>query len=123
MYVHDSGNTPFERKEPTIELRSEKREDGSRLSLWAYLDTEGRLHIEGQDLGPITKVVSSDGEYEYFKTIAAEDIPRLIKLLGSEPGDNVLDVLEQKWTGERSFDLEELLEKIDIRVALSVWSG
>jgi hypothetical protein len=31
-----------------VRLRDEKREDGSWLLLWAYLDTEGHLHITRQ---------------------------------------------------------------------------
>ena len=106
-----------------VRLRDEKREDGSWLSLWAYLDTEGRLHIDGQDLGPVTKFVSGDGEYEYFKTITAQDVPQVIKLLGGKPGDNVLDLLEQNWSGEKSYKLESLLAESGIPVALGIWSA
>lgn len=106
-----------------VRLRDEKREDGSWLNLLAYLDTEGRLHIDGQDLGPVAKFVSADGEYEYFKTTTAQDIPQVIKLLGGKPGDNVLDLLEQNWSGEKSYKLESLLAESGIPVALATWSG
>ena len=107
---------PADRK---VTLRDEKRADGSHLSLWSYLDAEGRLHIDGQDLGPVTKSISPDGEYEYFKTVAKEDIPRLVKVLGGKPGDDILDLLAKNWTGEKSYLLENTLRESQIRVAFS----
>ena len=112
-----------ERLEPTVTFRDEKRADGSHLGLWAYLDTVGRLHIDGQDLGAVTKFVSGDGEYEYFKMVAKEDIPRLIELLGGKPEDDILGLLQRNWTGDRSYDLEEILREGPIEVRLGVWTG
>jgi hypothetical protein len=124
-YVNDdrSGSEPAQPVEPTVTLRDEKRADGSHLALWAYLDTAGRLHIDGQDLGPVTRSVSEDGEYEYFKMVAKADIPRLIELLGGKPEDDILDLLQRSWTGARSYDLEEILREGPIEVQLGVWTG
>lgn len=124
-YVNEdrSGSEPAQPVEPTVTLRDEKRADGSHLGLWAYLDKAGRLHIDGQDLGPVTRSVSEDGEYEYFKMVAKEDIPRLIELLGGKPEDDILDLLQRSWTGDRSYDLEEILREGPIEVRLGVWSG
>jgi len=112
-----------ERLEPAITLRDETRVDGSHLALWAYLDAAGQLHIDGQDLGPITCNVSTDGEYEYFKIVAGPDIPRLIERLGGTPGSGILELLERKWTGEKSYELEDILGACDIPVVLAVYSG
>jgi hypothetical protein len=112
-----------ERMEPTITLRDEKRADGSHLALWAYLDTAGQLHIDGQDLGPVTRNVSTDGEYEYFKFVAPQDIPRLTELLGGRPDEGILDLLERGWTGEKSYALEDLLRDGDVPVVLAVYGG
>jgi hypothetical protein len=57
--------------------------------------------------------VSDDGEYEWFETIQAEHLPRLLSLLGAAPGDDILDVLEQKWSGRRLYELERLLRESD----------
>jgi hypothetical protein len=65
----------------TGQLRAE-RFGNDRRFLWAYLDEEGNFHLDGQDLGPDTEAVSSDGEYEWLQTIAAVDIPGVIELLG-----------------------------------------
>ena len=112
-----------ERREPTIVLRDEKRPDGSHLGLWAYLDEAGQLHIDGQDLGPVTRSVSTDGEYAYFKILTPKDIPRFLKLLGGTPEDDILDLLKGKWTGEKSYELEDIMRECDIPIVLAVYSG
>ena len=60
-----------------VTLRAERSGTDYR-HLEAYVDAAGVLHIDGQDLGPGTSIVSDDGEYEWFETIAAADVPRLI---------------------------------------------
>lgn len=105
-----------------VTLRDEYSGADSR-HLWAYLDDRGNLHIDGQDLGPSTTPVSSDGEYEWFQAISAADLPRLLTVLGAPSGAQVLDVLEQNWSGGRAGDLEALLRGSDIKITRSVWSG
>ena len=95
-------------------LREERSGNDSR-HLWAYLDADGSLHVDGQDLGPATAMVSDDGEYEWFQTIAAADLPRLLELLGGEPGDDVLDTLAL-YAGQKSYEFERLLRASDIPV-------
>jgi hypothetical protein len=105
-----------------VVLRAEHAGADSRF-LEAYVDADGALHIDGQDLGPGTRPVSSDGEYEWFATIAAEDVPRLEVLLGAAADEDVLDVLARSYTGRASYELERLLRESDIPVRRSVWSG
>ena len=105
-----------------VTLRDERCGPDSR-HLWAYLDDDGNLHIDGQDLGPGTAPVSADGEYEWFKKISAHDLPTLLALLGVPLDANVLDVLERQWSGDRAGDLETLLRESGIKVETYVWSG
>jgi hypothetical protein len=91
--------------------------------LWAHLDQEGNLHVDGQDLGTKTAIVSSDGEYEWFQTINKSELPKLIGLLGGKSEDDVLDVLEENWTGQRAAELEALPRGGDVEVDRFVWSG
>ena len=98
-----------------VSLRAEVDGPDSRY-LWAYLDEDGNLHIDGQDLGPKTAPVSSDGEYEWFQTIKKGDLPKLIALLGGEAVDDILDLLEQKWTGPKAGALEAVIRESGIEV-------
>ncbi len=105
-----------------VALREERNEGGYRW-LGPYIDEAGRLYIDGQDIGPGTAPVSGDGEYEWFQTIAAADVAKLVALLDGEPGTDVLDLLEQGWTGSQSYEQEKRLRESDIQVHLNVWSG
>jgi hypothetical protein len=84
----------------SVSLQNEHREDGSWLHLDASLERDGTLQVTGQDLGPVTRNISPDGEYEYFYTIAAEDVPALVVALGGQPGTDVIDLLEERWSGD-----------------------
>jgi len=106
--------------ERKVTLRAERTGKDYR-HLEAHLDKEGNLHIDGQDLGPGTAIVSDDGEYEWFETIDAADVPRLVVLLGGQLGEDVLDVLERDYTGTGSYELEKRLRESDIRVERSIW--
>lgn len=106
----------------TVSLRAEHDGQDHRY-LSATLNTEGALVIEGQDLGPKTASVSSDGEYEWSCTILREHIPKLLILL-DEPADaDILSTLERHWTGPKSYELESRIRDSDIPSALWIWSG
>lgn len=119
MGSSDEGGVTGERR--TVTLRSEAS-GADRRSLWAWLDEAGNLHIDGQDLGPATVMVSEDGEYEWFQTIRKSDLPRLLELLGAGVDDDILDVLADRWSEEKSYELELLLRESDIEVERLVWS-
>jgi hypothetical protein len=105
-----------------VTLRDET--DGpDRRHLEAYLDETDNLHIDGQDLGPSTSIVSGDGEYEWRVIIKAEHVPRLLGLLGAKADADLLDVLGDRWSGDRAGDLEALIRDSDIHVERSSWSG
>jgi hypothetical protein len=92
-----------------------------RRALWAYLDDEGNLHVDGQDLGPGTAMVSDDGEYEWFKKIRASDLPRLVEALGGVAGTPVLTLLKERFTGAGSYELERVLRTSGIPIEQHVW--
>jgi hypothetical protein len=87
-----------------------KDDDGSGLLrfLEAYLDVEGNLHIDGQDIGGAAHLIS-DGEYEWFQEIAAADVPALRTLLDIAPDEDLLDALESRYSGEGAYELERRL--------------
>jgi hypothetical protein len=80
--------------------------------LQAALLESGDLVIEGQDLGDELPVPGTSGvtEYEFAWTIPADQIPRLVELLGGEPGDDVLDLLVGRLPDEPSRQLASLLQ-------------
>jgi hypothetical protein len=106
----------------TVTLRDDT-DGANHRSLWAYLDEGGDLHIDGQDLGPMTAVVSTDGEYEWGRVIRAGDIPRLAHLLEAQPDQDILDLLEHSWSGRMAGHLEELIRTSDIEARFWVWTG
>lgn len=106
-----------------VSLRAEEDGRDSRY-LSAWIDEEGGLRIDGQDLGPGTAIRTDKGEYEWFQTIKPEHLPRLRELLGADPDEDLLDHLKASWSGRRSYDLERLLRehKDEIPSNLFVWS-
>ncbi len=105
-----------------VQLRREVDGADQRF-LDARLNADGDLVIEGQDLGPRTAPVSSDGEYEWTRIIRAGDLPTLLQVLGSPTDADVLDVLQERWTGRASYELERLIRESDVPSELSTWAG
>ena len=103
-----------------VRLRAEHNDADSRF-LDAYLDGEGNLHVDGQDLGPATSIVSGDGEYEWFQTIKARHLPQLVQALGGEPSQDILGLLEERFTGKGSYDFERILRGSGIPVERFVY--
>jgi hypothetical protein len=61
--------------ESSVELWHERDERGTR-SLWLRRLSDGRLSIEGQDLGPGVAIFGEGlSEYEWAWTVAAADSP------------------------------------------------
>jgi hypothetical protein len=93
---------------PTVTLVN-RRDGRDWQNLWAYLDGDGNLHVDGQDFGPQTAMVAHDGEYEFFYTVQAADIPALLRALGAHADADVLRVLEASYAGDQARDLERVL--------------
>ncbi|MGV1004471.1 MAG: hypothetical protein ACOYEV_06810 [Candidatus Nanopelagicales bacterium] len=86
-----------------VNLRSDWGPAGSTsYFLDVTLEHDGSLRFSGQDLGP---TVSYDGEYEYWYSLAAEDVPALVIALGGEPGTDIIDLLESRWSGDAASGL------------------
>jgi len=102
---------PHERR--TVLLREERSATDDRF-LRAYFNDEGALVIGGQDLGPATWLVSSDGEYEWATTFEPEAIPALLELIGAPPDADILDELALHWTGSKSYELEAKIRESSV---------
>ena len=112
----------FGRGKLEVNLRKEHHGPDHRY-LSASLNIDGSLLIEGQDLGPSTAIVSSDGEYEWARTILPEHFPALLALLDAPANADILDVLEKHWTGQRSYELERRIRESDIPSNLWTYGG
>lgn len=108
--------------ERRVVLRHEV-DGGDRQHLDARLDAQGRLRLDGHDLGPLVQAAhpAARGEYQWFTTYAAHDVPRVVACLGGAPGTDVLDLLERSYTGSASYELERLLRESDIPYERTVW--
>jgi hypothetical protein len=70
----------------------------------------------------VTRTISSDGEYEYFYTVAAKDVPALIVALGGQPGADVIDLLAQNYCGDASYQLEREIESSGLEYRFTNYS-
>ena len=85
--------------ERPVDLWHGRDERGSR-SIWATRLSDGRLRIEGQDLGPgVATLGKGLSEYEWAWTVAAADVPRIAALLGSPAGADPIAVM-RAWIQE-----------------------
>ena len=92
-----------------------------------FLDVEveenGDVSFSGQDLGPATSPVSSDGEYEYGFRIAKSDVPAAVAALGGAPDEPIRTVLLRHWTGLDAFRIQSTLEAAGLETHLWTYSG
>ncbi|HTN24277.1 MAG TPA: hypothetical protein VL120_09850 [Solirubrobacteraceae bacterium] len=88
---------------------------------WVTLHDDGRLSIEGQDLGPKVEAFFGVSEYEFARTVAPEGVARLRELLGIGPGDDLLQAIRTRFDGPgASHRLEQFVQSSG--VASSFWS-
>lgn len=52
-----------------------------RRHIWASIDTQGDLCLQGQDLGPTVEAIWGDSDYEYWLTIKSGDKDKVLLLL------------------------------------------
>ena len=101
-------------------LESQVDEDGS-VHRWVALRDDGTLVIAGQDIGALVQRFFGDREYEFARSVAPEQLPRVRELLGIKPDDDVLDAIAARFAEPGgSAGLERLLA--DGGVPTSFWS-
>ena len=110
-------STPREPGDSAVvrEVRIREEHDGpdSRY-LTAYLEPNGDLRVEGQDLGPGTAIVSSDGEYEWGYVVDRSHLPALVSALEGVEGQDLLILIRDKWTGARAGEFEKRVRESGI---------
>ncbi len=90
--------------------------------LWARVDANGDLLIEGQDLGPGVASFWGAGssEYEWIITVRAPHIPSLVAALGGRSGDDVLSLLAGRFRDDDRCASKSFLEERG--VPIEFWS-
>ncbi|HUG30459.1 MAG TPA: hypothetical protein VMQ65_08115 [Candidatus Limnocylindria bacterium] len=79
--------------ERTIQLFQSRDDRGTR-SIWATTLADGRLKLEGQDLGASVAIFGEGfTEYEWAWMVAADDVPRLPAAFGGKLGDDPIPLL------------------------------
>lgn len=76
--------------------------------------------MRGHDLGPS---VPGGGEYEWTYTVAAVMLPQLVEALGGAPGQAVMEVLADRWTGEAAGGVGTVIRESGIEFGFGSWSG
>ena len=79
--------------EKLCEYRSEKL----WVTVWAYI-TDGKLTVEGQDLGDAPRTWFGDDEYEYFYYFDRANTKKLMEILARDQKDPV-DAFKQRFSG------------------------
>src|SRR5512132_105883 len=106
--------------ERTILLFQSKDDRGTR-SIWATTLADGRLKLEGQDLGPSVSVFGEGlNEYEWDWTVAAADVPLLPEYFGGELGNDPIPLIRHWVTQGNGRDPGQHLK--DAGLELGFWS-
>jgi hypothetical protein len=113
--------SPVSARIRTVKLRDERDGRDSR-SLTANLTSDGSLRIAGHDLGPKTAIVSEENEYEWTYTFPVDSVPALCAALSGADHEDILDVLDRGYTGERSYQLERIIQETVDTIPREFWS-
>jgi hypothetical protein len=113
----DDGSDPT----PAAILRDQQDADGSRY-LDATLGADGRLMIEGQDVGAGVERVFGDGirEYEWAWTVRPANVPAAVAALDGTPDEPPLAVVARWSAAHQGADPGSALKKAGVPVEF--WS-
>lgn len=105
----------------TVVLRNIKRAvSGNEYHLRVKFNENNYLVLDGQDFSSSAEDIYGEEEYEYVKTIYKRDLPYLKRVLNVGIDEDLLDYLEANYSGEKSFELERLLDKKKVPFELNV---
>ncbi len=77
---------------------------GDRRVLDAYVDEDGNLVLEGQNLGPTVSEVFGDLDDEYWRKVKKEGVPKVLLLLIEARFDSALTFT--KWLNAHGIESE-----------------
>ena len=67
-----------EREQPRVALESRRSPDGGSVYLEALITAGGALVLAGDDSGPTVERFWGKDSYEYWLTVKADDVPRVL---------------------------------------------
>jgi hypothetical protein len=106
--------------ERTVLLFQSKDDRGTR-SIWVTMLADGRLKIEGQDLGASVSFFAEDlTEYEWDWIVAAADVSRISTILGRSPDADPIASLRSWASAANGRDPGQQLK--DAGLELDFWS-
>ena len=79
----------------------EYRSERLWVSVWARIE-EGKLTVEGQDLGPVPEEWFGSDEYEYFCFFDEAGTEKLLRALAEDSGDPV-EEMKSRFSGTSGF--------------------
>lgn len=91
-------------------------------NVFASIEENGDLRIDGCDAGELVKRMWGDYDYEYIITVKQTDLRRVCHALGTEEY-KLLETLHSKYAGERAFSrIKKLLEDKGIPFEFFTWA-
>jgi hypothetical protein len=98
-------------------LHSETTARGIASTVWLTRSTDGGVVIAGQDLGDLAWFWGPGArEYEWGHSVAAQQLPALIRSLGGSDDDDVEDLVRTRFSGSRHAEFASFCKEHDIEV-------
>lgn len=95
-----------------------------KVTIEAFFDDQGRLVVEGYDIGKSVEEYWGDSDYEYSTTVASEDLWKLYMLLSVTEGDEhaLLHAIYGRFNTNTCYsEFQDLLEKNKIHYEGFSW--
>jgi hypothetical protein len=77
--------------------------------------------LDGLDVTPVAEDFFGNSELEYTKTIKSQDLPNLRIAFQIPERIDIIEFLENNFSGEKSFEFERLLDEKNVPFELDVW--
>jgi hypothetical protein len=95
------------------------------ISIDLYFDANGRLILEGYDIGPQVDEFFGDSDYEYSYSIDPEEVKKLYDLLNvaREERQELLLAIKKRFGGNHAYSaFGEFMSENDIEYDAFTWS-
>jgi len=100
----------------------DQKSDRINTNVFASIEDNGDLRIDGCDAGPLVKRLWGDYDYEYIITVKQSDLPRLCSALGTNE-TKLLASIAKSYSGEKAFSrFKKFLENQDIPFDFFTWA-